>query len=119
MSNADPRLPILLRARLAPEELAPTDLVLLDAALAHPSLPDGVAARTVAFAAAEGAHGGSCPCCVARSPLARMLARLVVERARGEVPFFARVVAVSDVAGRAALRASVRADPLVASRYVI
>ncbi len=117
MSNADPRFPILLRARLAPEELAPGDLVLLDARLAPGPVPAGVVARRVAFDPAG--HGAACACCAGRSPLARTLAQLVVERARGEVPFFGRLVAVSDAAGRAALRASVRGDPLVGSRYVV
>lgn len=116
MSNADARFPILLRARLAPAELAPGDLVLLDERVPQPPLPPGVTARRVAFAAS---HGASCACCGGHAPLARTLARLVVERARGEVPFFARLVAVSDATGRAALRVAVRADPLVSSRYSV
>ena len=117
--DADARFPILLRAGLAPEELLPGDLVLLDARVAEPPVPAGVTARSVAFAPVGADHGAGCTCCAAHSPLARTLASLVVERARGEVPFFARLVAVSDAAGRAALRASVRADPLVGSRYSV
>ena len=101
--------------RLAPEELGPGDLVLLDERLGPDAVPTGVVTRRVAFAG----HAAACACCGGRSPLAGMLARLVVERARGEVPFFGRVVAVSDAGGRAALRDLVRADMLVGSRYVV
>ena len=117
MNPTDPRLPVLLRARLDPTELAPDDVVLLDAGLAHPALPVGAVSRQVAFTPAGAAHGTACACCGGQTALGRVLLRLLVERARGEIPFFRRLVAVADMQGRASLLAALRSDPIVGSRY--
>jgi len=86
------------------------------------------AATDVAFIAGEGvpvppgsaveriaapAHAPGCACCVPRAALAAALHRLFVRRARGEVPFFRRIV----VAAEAEAVAAALADPLVAARF--
>ncbi len=61
-------------------------------------------------------HGAGCACCVARSPAAQALGRLFMQRTRGEVAFFRRVL----VEGRsleAAVRAALQSDPVAAARF--
>ncbi len=69
------------------------------------------------WARADG-HPAGCACCVPRGAVAADLARLFLARARGEVPFFRRVVAVPDGgAGTDAVRAALRDDPFVSARF--
>jgi hypothetical protein len=58
-------------------------------------------------------HAAACLCCTPRAALAEALHRLFLRRARGEVPFFRRVVAAASETEIAAALA----DPLVASRF--
>jgi hypothetical protein len=58
-------------------------------------------------------HGAACVCCTPRAALVEALHRLFIRRARGEVPFFRRVVAAASEAEIAAALA----DPLVAARF--
>ncbi len=86
-----------------------------DALLAEGGHPQ--AAMSFTASAADG-HAPGCSCCAPRSEAARALASLVQARARGEVPFFRRVVACTATeAGRAALEAALAGDAVVASCY--
>lgn len=70
------------------------------------------------WAAAATAHPTGCLCCVPRGAVASGLAGLFLARARGEVPFFRRVVAVPrGEAGADAIRAALRDDPFVSARF--
>jgi len=60
-------------------------------------------------------HAPSCACCVPRAAAAAALGRLYLARARGEVAFFRRVVAV--VNDPEAVRAALAEDRLAAGRY--
>ena len=61
-------------------------------------------------------HGAGCACCVARTPAAQALNRLFMQRARGEVAFFRRVV-VEGQALEAAVRTALQSDPVAAARF--
>jgi hypothetical protein len=61
-----------------------------------------------------GPHPMDCACCVARGPAARALDHLFLDRVRGTVPWFNRVVVSG--AGEA-VRAAVLEDGVVMSRY--
>jgi hypothetical protein len=60
-------------------------------------------------------HAMGCACCVPRAAAAAALGRLYLARARGEVAFFHRVVAV--VSDPAAVRAALAEDTLAAGRF--
>ena len=60
------------------------------------------------------AHAAGCACCVARSPDAAGLDRLFLQRVRGEVPWFTRVVVMADDPD---LRRAVTADPVLSARF--
>jgi hypothetical protein len=58
-------------------------------------------------------HPPGCSCCVGRSEAGRALAGLLHARARGEVSYFTRVVAVVKTeAGRAELCLALASDPV-------
>jgi hypothetical protein len=77
--------------------------------------PPGHAIARIAAGTAFAAHPQGCLCCGARGTVAEALGRLYIARARGEVPFFRRVVAV--VKDRAAFRATLTRDVLAAARF--
>lgn len=62
-------------------------------------------------------HPAGCACCVARSPAADALSRLFLARARGEVPFFRRVLVAGSAAAEAAVRQALAGDPLLLARF--
>jgi hypothetical protein len=62
-------------------------------------------------------HGVGCACCAPRPALARTLARLFVDRARGATAFFTRVIVACPPGGEAALAAAIAADPVSAARF--
>jgi len=63
-------------------------------------------------------HPVNCACCAPRGPVAEVLSRLFLARVRGEAAFFRQVIAVpADAAGRDAIIAALRDDPLLAGRY--
>ena len=77
--------------------------------------PDGV---PVARFDAAGEHAAGCACCVPRTAAALALDRLFQARARGEVPFFRRVLAVTATPeGDLAVWSALRLDPLTSGRY--
>ena len=59
-------------------------------------------------------HLAGCPCCVARGPTAAAFDRLFLDRVRGTVPWFTRVVVAQD---DPAVRATVTSDPVVSTRF--
>ena len=61
-------------------------------------------------------HDSGCVCCVTRTPAAQALGRLFMQRARGEVDFFCRVL-VDGRAAEAAVRAALQSDPVAAARF--
>lgn len=64
------------------------------------------------------AHPPGCACCAPRGPVATALGQLFLARARGEMPWFRSVVAVTrDAAGADAVRAALAADVVTAARF--
>ncbi len=64
--------------------------------------------------AGAAAHPAGCACCVARAPGTAGLDRLFLDRVRGAVPWFRRVVVPED---DPALRAALEADPVLSARF--
>jgi hypothetical protein len=63
-------------------------------------------------------HAVGCACCGARREAGRALGGLLHARARGQVGFFRRVIAVVHTAGgRAEIEAALRGDPLVSACF--
>jgi hypothetical protein len=70
------------------------------------------------LAARPTAHPVGCTCCAPRGPVSDALNRLFLARARGEIPFFTRVIAVpASPTGEAAIRAALAEDPLASARF--
>lgn len=64
------------------------------------------------------AHAPNCACCAARGPAAIALGRLFQRRARGEIPFFRRVIALTESPeGDMAVWSALRDDPLASARF--
>ena len=59
-------------------------------------------------------HAAGCACCLARGPAAAAFDRLFLDRVRGAVPWFTRVVVAQD---DPAVRATVAQDPVVSTRF--
>ena len=59
-------------------------------------------------------HPVACTCCADRGPAAAALDRLFLDRVRGAVPWFGRVVVTGD---SASLRHALEADSVIASRF--
>jgi G3E family GTPase len=69
--------------------------------------------------APQTAHPVGCVCCTARNAAGLALSRLLLARARGQGPFFRRVIAVTRTpAGRDAVLEALRGDPLASSCLV-
>jgi hypothetical protein len=62
-------------------------------------------------------HTIACACCPPRAPLAQALTKLFFARARGEIPFFSRVIVSSDPGQEAFVAAALAADPVTAARF--
>jgi hypothetical protein len=99
----DARIPVVFGA---PGAAGAEDVVLLEGEGAGPARWTHVAAG----------HPAGCACCKPRGAAAEALGRLFLARARGEVPFFRRVVASGSPDAQAALAEAVANDP-VASAY--
>jgi hypothetical protein len=110
----DSRIPVIL---------AGLDEAGLDQAGHNQARPGDVVLREGAggpggFTPEAGGHATGCACCAQRSPAGRALAALLQARARGEVAFFARVVAVcATPGGRAEVLAALAHDPVAASCF--
>lgn len=68
-------------------------------------------------AAADTVHSAGCACCVARTPTAEVFGRLFQQRARGEVPWFRRVLVVAGPDEEAAVVLALMNDPVVSARF--
>jgi len=107
--NVDARVPVLLGQM---EQAGQDDALLIEGG--EPA--DGRTAARFDQTASE--HAPGCACCVPRSPVALALNALFQARAKGEVPFFRRVVAVTRTTeGDVAVWAALRGDPLTAGRF--
>lgn len=70
------------------------------------------------FEAVSPGHGPECACCAPRSSAALALNTLFQARARGDLPFFRRVIAVTaSPEGDMAVWTALRSDPLIVGRY--
>ncbi len=107
--SLDARIPVRLGAANPAEE---------DAAFLVEGVP-GVAERPAeGFTPEVSGHAPGCSCCAARSPAALALDRLFQRRARGEVTFFRRVIAVtSSPEGDMAVHAALQNDPVASARF--
>ena len=81
----------------------------------HGDAQDGDAVLTGVLDGALG-HDAGCACCTARTPAAQTLSRLFMQRARGEVAFFRRVL-VDGRDAEAAVRAALASDPVAVARF--
>ncbi len=80
------------------------------------AVPDGCSAERFEPAAAD--HLTGCACCAGRSPAASALALLFQRRARAEVPFFRRIVAITTTSdGDLEVWNALRSDPLASARF--
>lgn len=81
------------------------------------SVPAGIAHARFVLPQAAG-HAIGCACCLPRGPVAEALSRLFLQRVRGEIPYFAEIVAVpAGAQGVAAIRAALQNDPVVFARF--
>lgn len=107
--SLDARIPVHLGAATPP---ADGDALLIEGASAPGAHP------AESFNAGSTGHAPGCACCVARGPAALALDRLFQRRARGEVAFFRRVVAVTtSPEGDMAVWAALRDDPVASARF--
>jgi hypothetical protein len=84
----------------------------------EPAPPSTGAVPIARFSLPASPHALGCACCQPRGPVSVALARLFLARARGEVPLFDRVVAVThSAAGRAAVHAALDADIVTRARF--
>jgi hypothetical protein len=107
--SLDARIPVYLGpATPADDGVA----LLIEGTLAHTDHP------AESFTPEPTGHAPGCACCVARGPAAIALDRLFQRRARGEVPFFRRVIAVTaSPEGDLAVWSALRDDPLASARF--
>ena len=100
----DARIPVILGR---PDQAGPDEALLAEGG--HPG-------ALATFTPEPASHGPDCSCCVSRRPAGRALAWLLQARARGQVPFFRRVVVYTTTdEGRAELHAALSADPVAAA----
>jgi len=109
--RTEARIPVVFAADAAPE----------DAQLREGSGAAGPAIEWFTAGAAPPANPGhlaGCFCCTPRGAAGLALARLALARARGEAPFFRRVVVRTITAeGHAAVLRALATDPVAAARY--
>lgn len=67
--------------------------------------------------ASTAGHSVACACCSVRTPAAEALGQLFAQRARGETPFFRRVLVIGGAGHEAAVRAALDFDPVVSARF--
>ena len=79
---------------------------------------DGTPRPGLDYFAANNGHAVGCACCAPRNAAGMALSRLLLARARGQGPFFRRVVAVtSSAAGREAVLHAIATDPLASACF--
>ncbi len=111
MTQIDDRIGV----RFGPaSDAGPEDAVLIEGDAAA----DRPAAAHFILPPRLGAHPIGCACCVPRGPVSAALGRLFLARARGELPWFRSVVAVTrTAAGAEAVRAALAGDVVTAARF--
>jgi hypothetical protein len=88
-----------------------------DAMLVEGDVPVGAAVCRFEAGLAAG-HPAGCACCTLRNGAAQALSRLFLARARGEIPFFRRVIAVVGTgAGRQAVLQALQTDPMASGCF--
>jgi G3E family GTPase len=102
----DARIPVLFAAAAA----AGPD----DALLVAGDAPDVLVAADGPGATG---HAAGCTCCTPRGAVAAALSRLFLARARGETPFFRRVVVAAGPEAETLVRAALDRDAFLAGRY--
>ncbi len=108
MMMTDQRIPVVFSGL---DAAAATDAVLFEAPAQRFS------GATASFGLGE-MHPRNCVCCVGRGAAGRALGQLLHQRARGNVPFFQRVVVVyRSPEGRAAVEQALAADPLASACF--
>jgi hypothetical protein len=60
-------------------------------------------------------HPMACACCVGRGPAAQAMDQLFLDRVRGSIPWFTRLVV--DKTGEAAVRVALAEDAVVSARF--
>lgn len=95
------------------DDLTADDAVLLEADRLPEAGPPGIS-----FQPGPGMLAAGCACCAPRGPLATALGDLFVARAKGDLPYFRRVLAVpATEAGRATMVAALTEDPVCSGRF--
>jgi len=107
--TADARIPVAFRGSPGPN----------DAFLVQDgrNMPDSGYAVRFALAGGKPGHVIGCACCTLRGPAADALGRMFMARARGEAPFFARVIVLASPEGEAAIRDALAQDVVTQARY--
>lgn len=83
-----------------------------------PAPAEGRAVARFVVPARIGGHPVGCACCVPRGPVAIALGSLFLARARGELPWFRSVLAVTtSAAGREAVRSALTDDVVTRARF--
>lgn len=119
----DARIPVRLLAAAEAAARPPAADPLTVLVLADPDAaaagPGWAAVRRIdpGTRAGPAPHAAGCACCAGRSGLAVLLTALFVQRARGELALFRRVLLVADGGPAGPLDALFRDDPMVAGRY--
>jgi hypothetical protein len=106
---SDARIPIVFGG-----EPSPDDAILVEDGRDMPET--GYAVR-FAVAGGQPGHVIGCACCSLRGPAADALGRIFMARARGEAPFFGRVVVLASVDGETAIREALTGDVVTRARY--
>jgi hypothetical protein len=107
--TADQRIPIVMGGVPHPD----------DAALVEDgqNIPKTRYAMRFALAGSKPGHIAGCACCTPRGPAADALGAMFQARARGDAPFFKRVVILASPQGEAAIRAALTDDVVTRARY--
>lgn len=118
----DARIPVRLLAAADAAARPPVADPLTALVLADPDAaagPGWAAVRRIdpGTGAGPAPHAAGCACCAGRSGLALLLTALFMERARGELALFRRVLLVAEGGPAGPLDALFRDDPMVAGRY--
>jgi hypothetical protein len=104
----DPRIPLVFGSL---DSAGPDDAVLFE------GRQRPYAGAATHFTPGTG-HAIGCSCCVARQEAGRALTWLLHARARNQVPYFTRVLAVVETEqGRAEVQAALRTDPVASGCF--
>ncbi len=98
----------------AAQDAGPNDALLIEG----DTPADRPAVARFSLPVRNAAHPFGCLCCAPRGPVAEALGRLFLARARGELPWFRSVVAVTrSAAGADAVRAALVGDVVTTARF--